>query len=68
MKTYLAFDGRYHSDPDRAMCLEVLGKMSEDEAREDFLSEWGDVDAVLVAFTEDEDGICRDPEIVYTDM
>jgi hypothetical protein len=58
-KVYLLFDGRYHSDPDRAICLEMCESLSE--ARES-INDYGD--AVIVQF-DDNKGVLENEKIIY---
>jgi len=66
MKYYMVFDGRAHYDIDAAQILESIGLTSRKKAIKEFKREWGDADAVLVAYDEGEK-VLDNPEIVYID-
>jgi len=59
-KTYLLFDSRYHSDPDRATCLTVSDTLKE--ALSDRIEMFSQSD-VIVEY-DDNNGILENPKVV----
>lgn len=54
---YFIYDGRFHTDPDRALVMEVCDTL--EEARKN-RRDYGD-DCVIVAHLADADGLIVDP-------
>lgn len=57
---YGLFDGRYPTNPDRAICFEVCETL--EEARENRLG-WGD-DTVIVKMVINEEGVIIEKEVI----